>query len=585
MRIAHLTTVDLSLRYLILPQLEEISNLGGDAIAISAPGPHVAEIVGKGIRHIPLLDSTRSVSPVKDFKTMLALWKILRTENIDVLHTHTPKPGIYGRVLGRLAGVPVVVNTIHGLYATRDDPLVKRMIVYTLEAVASRFSDRELVQSREDFEFVVRRRITIPVRTILLGNGVDLERFARGRVSQERRRALRESIGAAPDDIVVGSVGRLVAEKGFPELFEAAESLQPNCIVVAIGPEEPDKDDGLGQEVIERARANGVQFTGMVDNADEWYAAMDIFVLASHREGFPRAAMEAAATGLPVIATDIRGCREVVDDDGNGILVPVNDPSALANAINRLASSADLRHRMSQAATTKAALKFDEKEVVRIVMAAQISALRGKGRFDHLTGSESFEISYGTASRDDAAAIASLHAENIRTGFLPTLGVGFLTNLYHAMIAFEGSTVIVARDPYGPVAFVAGVSDVGAFYKHFVRTRGVRSAFSALGPMLRPSSWKRVWETSRYDGDHHETGVELLSMAVSAPYQRRGLGRQLVERLLARFEAQGHRRVKVVVGSDNVSARHLYASAGFEDRGTIEVHEGEVSNVMVSTRS
>ncbi len=584
MRIAHLTTVDLSLRYLILPQLEEIANLGGDAIAISAPGPYVAEIEKRGIKHLPLADSTRSVNPVKDFRTMLALWRILRTEELDVLHTHTPKPGIYGRILGRIAGVPVVVNTVHGLYATRDDRFVKRFLVYTLEAVASRFSDRELVQSREDFEFVTHRKITVPGRTILLGNGVDLNRFARGRVSRERRQALRESIGAAPDDIVVGSVGRLVDEKGFPELFEAAGSLQPNCIVVAIGPEEPDKDDGLSHDELERARSIGVRLTGMVDNVDEWYAAMDIFVLASHREGFPRAAMEAAATGLPVIATDIRGCREVVDDEVNGLLVPVNDPASLATAINRLASSADLRDRMSQAATRKAAAKFDEREVVRIVMAAQISALRGKGRFDDLIGSDTFEITLGPATDSDAAAIANLHASNIRTGFLPTLGVGFLTNLYRAMINYQHSHVIVARDPYGPVAFVSGVADVGDFYNHFIRTRGIRAAFSAIGPLLRPHSWKKVWETSRYDPGHQETEVELLSMAVSEPYQRRGLGRRLVDQLLDEFEEQGRFRVKVVVGSENAAAQNLYGAAGFEERGTIEVHQGEVSKVMVSSR-
>ena len=147
MRVAHLTTVDLSLRYLILPQLTAVLSLGGEAIGISADGPYVAELEALGIRHITLRGATRSVDPIADVVAMVSLWKLLRLERPDVLHTHTPKPGLYGRVVGRIAGVPAVLNTVHGLYATPDDPAVKRAIVYALEAFAARFSDIELIQS------------------------------------------------------------------------------------------------------------------------------------------------------------------------------------------------------------------------------------------------------------------------------------------------------------------------------------------------------------------------------------------------------------------------------------------------------
>ncbi|MCZ6457008.1 MAG: glycosyltransferase, partial [Actinobacteria bacterium] len=154
MRVAHLTTVDLSLRYLVLPQLTKVNDLGGEAVGISANGPYVAELEELGVRHITLPGATRSVDPVADLKAMVSLWRILREERPDVIHTHTPKPGLYGRVIGRIAGVPVVLNTIHGLYATPDDSVVKRSIVYALEAFASRVSDVELVQSAEDFRLV-----------------------------------------------------------------------------------------------------------------------------------------------------------------------------------------------------------------------------------------------------------------------------------------------------------------------------------------------------------------------------------------------------------------------------------------------
>ncbi|MEA2057639.1 MAG: glycosyltransferase family 4 protein, partial [Actinomycetota bacterium] len=249
-------------------------------------------------------------------------------ERPDVIHTHTPKPGLYGRIIGRLAGVPAVLNTVHGLYATPDDRPAKRAIVYALEALAARFSDAELIQSAEDHELLIERRITRPDRTVLLGNGVDLERFAP--VPNDERLSVRRALGIDDERVVVGMVGRLVAEKGYNELFEAASKLDDRCIVVVIGPHEPDKDDGLDPAVVARAEQEGVRFLGMRSDVDALYGAMDIFVLPSHREGFPRAAMEAAATGIPVVATDIRGCREVVDPGVNGLLVPVRDADALA---------------------------------------------------------------------------------------------------------------------------------------------------------------------------------------------------------------------------------------------------------------
>ena len=164
-RIAHLTTVDVSLRYLLLPQLTAVVAGNGEAIGISAPGPFVRELEDAGIRHIALDSSTRSMNVLADLRSAFELWRILRRERPDVLHTHNPKPGVYGRIVGRLAGVPVVVNTVHGLYASEEDRRSKRLAVYLLEAVAARFSHAELVQSPEDIELLRRYRI-VPRRKL-----------------------------------------------------------------------------------------------------------------------------------------------------------------------------------------------------------------------------------------------------------------------------------------------------------------------------------------------------------------------------------------------------------------------------------
>jgi lipopolysaccharide/colanic/teichoic acid biosynthesis glycosyltransferase/glycosyltransferase involved in cell wall biosynthesis len=379
MRVAHLTTVDLSLRYLVMPQLLGVLAEGGEAIGISAYGPCVQELRRAGIRHLALRSSTRGVSPMADLRAAWELWRILRREEIDVLHTHNPKPGIYGRILGRLAGVPVVVNTVHGLYATEDDRPLKRVFVYALEALAARFSDAELVQSREDYELLTRRRITRPNRTHLLGNGVDLNRFDPGRFSDRQRRALRRSLGITPDQVVVGMVGRLVAEKGYPELFEAATRLDRRYVILVAGHEDPAKPDALSHAEVRGAEEMGVRFLGMRDDIERLYSAMDIFVLPSHREGVPRATMEAAAMGLPIVATNIRGCREVVKHGITGFLTRVGDSAELAQNIQTLGEDLALRSRMGRAGRVRARERFDERDVVRLVMETYRQAGARKG--------------------------------------------------------------------------------------------------------------------------------------------------------------------------------------------------------------
>ena len=332
------------------------------------------------MRHIPLHASTRRLEPaVATSGAALELWRILRRERPTVLHTHNPKPGLYGRVIGRLAGVPIVVNTVHGLYATPDDPLLRRALVYSLEAFASRWSDVELVQNIEDVELIRRRRLVAARKLRHLGNGVDLDSASTLTGAHGDRAELRASWGIDDRTVVVGTVGRLVAEKGYIELFEAVAELGPGVRLVVVGGPDAERPDALDPAVLQRARASGVVLLGHRDDVDLLLAGFDLFVLASHREGQPWAAMEAAAAGMPIIATDVRGCRQVVDDGTTGLLVPVADVGRAAHAISVLAASPELRRAMGAAGRAKAEREFDEREVVRRVMDAYTWAAARRG--------------------------------------------------------------------------------------------------------------------------------------------------------------------------------------------------------------
>jgi glycosyltransferase involved in cell wall biosynthesis len=376
--VAHLTTTDISLALLLGPQLSAFAGAGFDVVGISAPGPFVARLEATGIRHIPLLNSTRSRSPARDAAAAAELFRLLRRLRPEILHTHNPKPGVYGRIAGRLAGVPAVVNTVHGLYATHDDPLQRRAAVYVAERIAAACSDAELVQNPEDLETLAR--LGVPHRRLrLLGNGVDLDRFHPP--SAEERRRAREAFGFAPGEVVVGAVGRLVWEKGYAELFAAAPTVAAESAAarfVVAGPADPGKPDALSDADIAAAERSGMRFLGHRDEIELLYAALDVYVLASHREGFPRSAMEAASAGLPIVATDIRGCRQVVDDGATGLLVPARDPPALARAIGRLCSDAALRAAMGRRAREKAVGEFDQQRVIDITLSVYRELLARK---------------------------------------------------------------------------------------------------------------------------------------------------------------------------------------------------------------
>jgi glycosyltransferase involved in cell wall biosynthesis len=380
--VVHLTTTDMSLDLLLGSQLEAIAGAGYRVVGASAPGPYVDTLARRGVDHVPLAHATRAMAPAEDARALAELVALFRRLRPSIVHTHNPKPGLYGRLAARLARVPVVVNTVHGLYALPEDAWPKRAVVYGLERLAASCSHAELLQNPEDLPTL--RRLRVPAdRLTVLGNGIDLDRFDPGSVSADDRAAARCEMGAtADDDLVVGLVGRLVREKGYPEVFEAATRLRtrlPQLRIAVVGPDEPDKADSVTPADRHAAERAGVRFLGARSDVVRLYAAMDIHVLASHREGFPRSPMEASAMGVPVVATNVRGCRQTVDDGVTGLLVPAHDPEALAGAIARLASNPTERRRLGSGARRKALDCFDQRRCIDLTLATYERLLARSG--------------------------------------------------------------------------------------------------------------------------------------------------------------------------------------------------------------
>jgi glycosyltransferase involved in cell wall biosynthesis/ribosomal protein S18 acetylase RimI-like enzyme len=602
-RVAHITTIDLTLRSLLLGQMRRLRDEGFEVVGISAPGPWVDDLRAEGFRHIPWPSATRSWDPGADLRAARELVSILRRERFDLVHTHNPKPGILGRVIARAVGVPRVVNTVHGLYATPEDRAARRVPVLAVEAIASRFSDLELYQSEEDLSWAKRVRVVRSGKAVLLGNGTDLSEFSPDRIGQARRTEIRAELGIARDAVVVGAVGRLVAEKGYRELLVAAADVRrrhPGARFLIVGAPDPEKADSI-TEAETRAAGSAAVFAGWRTDVADLMGAMDVFVLPSWREGVPRSAIEAAAAGLPLVVTDIRGCREVVRDGIEGILVPVRDPERLAAAIDRLVSDPKLRAQMGTAARRRAEDRFDERRVSDIVVERYLELLgrtrRGGSRPGLLPARKGTDgavrrhdpVRLRRARAADARALARLHRSGLPDSFLPTLGEAFLRRLYLALADDPRAVTLVAEAEGRVVGFVSGVMSVRGFYRRFALRHGIQAAFAASPALAKQQVRRRVIETASYPIRSRTPtdpvplpDAELLSIAVSPDSRSSGVGRALAGTLLAELGRRGVPDVKVVVAESNIAGNALYERVGFTRAGAIAVHGETRSTVWVA---
>ena len=385
-KIAHVTTVDLSLRGLLLNQLQSLRAAGYEVAGISSPGGDVPAIEAAGIPHIAVPIS-RNLTPLADLASLWRLYRVMRRERFTIVHTHTPKAGLLGQLAARLAGVPVVVNTVHGFYFHEHMRPAARRFYIAMEKVAAWCSHLILSQNAEDVQTAVKEGICHAEKIQLLGNGIDLTQFDPARFSAADLLECRRQLGIAPDAPVVGFVGRLAARrKGFLDFLAAARDIAarlPQVRFLIVGDSDRGKPDAVEPSAAaDYGIADRCIFLGHRANADlpPLYKLMSVLVLPSLFEGVPRVVMEASAMGIPAVVTDVKGNREAVTHDRNGLLVPFGDVPALTSAILRILTEPDTAQRMSAGAVRIAAERFDERLVFEKVKTEYARLLRAKGR-------------------------------------------------------------------------------------------------------------------------------------------------------------------------------------------------------------
>lgn len=341
---------------------QALQDEGHDVLLLSPPGPYGERLLALGFRWLAVPMDRLSLNPLRELLLLNWLRALLRREKVDLIHGFTIKCAVYGSLAGKLSGVHASINAVAGMgYVFSSSDLKARLlrpwVRMLLHLALGGGNSRLVLQNPDDVSLFVSAGIAEPERIRLIpGSGVDCSRFVPN-AHEKRQGNFRVVLPA-----------RLLWDKGVREYVEAARSLlsQGRKIEFLLAGTPDNGNPAAIDEALLRAWEDEglVHWLGHVNDMAALFASVDAVVLPSYREGLPKGLIEAGASGLPLITTDVPGCREVVTDGVDGLLVPVRDADSLAVAIARLHDHPDLCRQLGGQARAKVLACFDEKIVI-----------------------------------------------------------------------------------------------------------------------------------------------------------------------------------------------------------------------------
>lgn len=371
MKILHVCAIDSTAQGLLLPQIDYFLSRKLSVEIACSPGLAAEQLQQQGYALHPI-QIDRKIAPVPNLISIYQLTKLIRQNHYDLVHVHTPIAAVLGRIAAKLGGIKRIIYTAHGFpFHDQSSPFQYRFY-FTVEKFCTPFTHLVLTQSYEDFITAQKTGLCPPNKVRYLGNGIDIDRFDRNRLDPIHQTQLRESL-SIPDTagLIIGMVGRLTRKKGSGYLIEAAAKLLPqfpNLHILIIGGQLSTDPEPFQAELLERIRTLGIEehvtLTGDREDIPELLGLLNIFTLPTFtHEGLPRSILEAMSMGLPVVATDIRGCREAVVHGETGLIVPPRDSEKLAEALGKLLSDPDLRQVYGKAGRQRVEAEYDERLV------------------------------------------------------------------------------------------------------------------------------------------------------------------------------------------------------------------------------
>ena len=368
-KLLRVTTVPSSLRYLLKGQFTYMSSSGFEVEIASSKGEDAIALVKEEPVKFHELPLTRTINPVADLKAIWKAYRLIKKGGYQIVHSHTPKAGLVAMCASWLARIPIRMHTVAGLPLMESQGFKRKLLVF-VERLTYRFATNVYPNSK-GLKAYIEQNIMANDKKIKIiangsSNGIDMDFFAPHPELKAQATQIRQDLGIPSDHKVGVFVGRVVADKGINELIRAFEALQEqhqDFHLLLVGPYEQELDP-LDAFVLDQINNHPRIYTvGFQTNIRPYFLAGDFLVFPSYREGFPNAVIQAASLGLPVIASDINGCNEIVIDQENGLLVPPKTVAPMIEALSRMITDTDFFGKAQKAARSTIDQRFDQKLV------------------------------------------------------------------------------------------------------------------------------------------------------------------------------------------------------------------------------
>lgn len=359
------STIAMSLDILLKGQLRFL-NEKYEVIAVSGGDEHLENVKNREGVAVRNVEIQRNISPLKDFVSLIELYKLFKKEKPLIVHSITPKAGLLSMIAAYFAQVPIRIHTFTGLIFPTRTGAMKQLLIF-MDKTLCNFATNIYPEGQGVKNDLIKYNITRkPLEIIANGNvnGIDTDYFNPEIINFEEKNEFKTKLGIKPDDFVFIFIGRLVTDKGVNEAIEAFKKFKGDDSVklLLVGPYE-DLDPLLTNTLAEIEENKNIISVGFQKDVRPFFAIADSFVFPSYREGFPNVVLQAGAMGLPSIVTDINGSNEIIQNEINGTIIPVKDVVLLFQAMKKIKQNESERIKMSQNARQIIISKYQQKIV------------------------------------------------------------------------------------------------------------------------------------------------------------------------------------------------------------------------------
>ncbi|KKO91172.1 glycosyl transferase family 1 [Sphingobacterium sp. Ag1] len=350
---------------------------------IASQGIELKEVSKSEGIEVHAIEMTRTISPLKDLKSLWDFYKICKKEKPSIVHSHTPKAGIIGMLGAKLAGVPIRLHTVAGM-PLMETMGVKRKILDFVERLTYGAATKVYPNSKGLFDFIVSNRYTSLNKLKVIGNGssngINTALFSKETISAEQQNLLKNELGIGNDDFVFVFVGRLVGDKGINELVKAFCKLNHSAVkLLLVGPLESDLDPLDNDTLKWINESNNILSVGFQKDVRPYLAISSALVFPSYREGFPNVVMQAGAMELPAIVSDINGCNEIIIEGKNGTIIPVKNVDAVKDAMEMMITDKEFYLQMKGNARRMITERYEQQVVWDALLTEYKSLLKDRG--------------------------------------------------------------------------------------------------------------------------------------------------------------------------------------------------------------